>query len=80
MGVVQLPTWRVAGSAERIAFRRGLVVRAGLDRPSLRVVQAGRPVAAFCSRCAAPIDFGAVWRGDEAFCSVECSLGGNRPA
>jgi hypothetical protein len=79
MGIVQLPVWRVAGSAERIAFRSGLA-RQGVERPSLRLVRAGAPVAAYCSACAAPINFGAVWRGDEAYCSVECSLGGNRPA
>lgn len=79
MGIVQLPTSRVAGSAERMAFRRGLV-RPGADRPSMRVVRTGEAAAAFCSACAAPIDFGAVWRGVDAYCSVECSLGGNRPA
>ena len=80
MGIVQLPTWRVAGSAERLAFRRGLV-RPSADRPTLRLVTAGQPVTtAHCSACATPIDFGAVWRGENAYCSVECSLGGDRPA
>jgi len=78
MAIVQLPTWRVAGSAERIAFRRGLA-RPGGDRSPLRLVRSGQGVG-FCAACAAPIDFGAVWRGEEAYCSVECSLGGNRPA
>jgi hypothetical protein len=79
MGIVQLPTWRVAGSVERMAFRDGLV-RPGAERPSLKVVRTGRSVTAYCSACAAPIDFGAVWRGEDAYCSVECSLGGDRPA
>lgn len=76
--IVQLPAGRLAGRAERIAFRQGLD---GLNtgKPQLRVIGGGQ-VAAFCAACAAPIDFGAVWRGVEAFCSVECSLGGDRPA
>lgn len=80
MGIVELPTWRVAGSAERVAFRHGLVRAGAGERPSLKVIRAGRPVTAYCSACAAPIDFGAVWRGEDAYCSVECSLGGDRPA
>lgn len=78
MGIVQLPVGRLAGHAERLAFRQGLArMRSGV--PPLRVIEP-RPTAAFCAACAAPIDFGPVWRRGEAFCSVECSLGGDRPA
>jgi hypothetical protein len=78
MGIVQFPVGRLDGRAERMAFRLG-VARLNPGRPSLRVV-ATAPTVAFCAACASPIDYGAVWRGEEAFCSVECSLGGNRPA
>jgi hypothetical protein len=79
MGIVQLPVGRLAGHSERIAFRQGLA-RLNSGRPPLRVIDHG-PGAAFCAACAAPIDFGPVWRAGEAFCSVECSLGGGgRPA
>ena len=78
MDIVQLPVGRLNGHAERVAFRHGLAGSSGV-RPLLRVV-ARRPIAAFCAACAAPIDFGPVWREGEAFCSVECSLGGGRPA
>jgi hypothetical protein len=78
MGIVQLPVGRLAAQRERIAFRQGLSpLQSG--KPPLRVV-AGGPLTAFCAGCAAPIDFGPVWRAGEAFCSVECSLGGGRPA
>jgi len=79
MGIVQLPAGRLSGSVERLALSRGLVRPSG-SRPSLRVLAAGAVTPAYCAACAAPIDFGVVWRGEEAFCSVECSLGGNRPA
>jgi hypothetical protein len=78
MGIVQLPVGRLALERERIAFRKGLE-RLSKGRPPLRVI-GGAPLAAFCAACASPIDFGVVWRGGEAFCSVECSLEGNRPA
>ena len=77
MGIVQLPIGRLAGHSERIAFRRGLA-RLDNGKPPLRVIATG--VAPFCAACAAPIDFGPVWRAGQAFCSVECSLGGDRPA
>ncbi len=79
MSVVQFPLGRLPGDAERIALRRGL---ARPDRPgaALQLVQRQAAAAAYCATCAAPIDFGAVRRGDEVYCSVECSLGGNRPA
>jgi hypothetical protein len=79
MGIVQLPVWRLAGNAERMAFRDGLA-HAGMGQPALRVLSPAAPAPASCSSCAAPIEFGAVWRGGEAYCSVECSLGGGRPA
>ncbi|HEV2139759.1 MAG TPA: hypothetical protein VGT01_01100 [Candidatus Dormibacteraeota bacterium] len=47
---------------------------------ALQLVQRQTAAAAYCAACAAPIDSGAVWRGEEAYCSVECSLGGGRPA
>jgi len=79
MSVVQFPVGSFPGDAERSALRHGL---AGPDRlgAALQLVQRQSPAAAYCATCAAPIDFGAVRRGDEAYCSVECSLGGNRPA
>ena len=79
MGIVQLPAGRLSGSAERMALSRGLARPTG-SRSLLKVLSAGAVTPAFCATCAAPIDFGAVWRGEEVFCSVECSLGGNRPA
>jgi hypothetical protein len=79
MGIVHLPVWRLAGNAERIAFREGLSL-AGSGQPVLRVLSPAASAAAFCASCAAPIEFGAVWRRGEAYCSVECSLGGGRPA
>ncbi len=75
MDILRLPVGRFA-PAERAAMRRGLAT-AGAVQPSLKVVGTGAVRSSFCARCAAPIDFGAVWRGHEVFCSVECSLGGN---
>jgi len=76
MGIVQFPLDRLGG-VERMALRQGKA-RGGVAVPSLRVLGVARQL--FCSACAAPVDYGAVWRGEEAFCSVECSLGGGRPA
>lgn len=78
MGIVQLPAGRLAGQRERMVFRQG---QARLDsaKPVLRVIGDGIG-ARFCAACAAPTDLGVVWRAGEAFCSVECSLGGDRPA
>ena len=78
MGIVQFPVGRLPGQAERVAFRHG-VRKMSTSRPPLRVLAVG-PGIVFCAACAAPVDFGAVRRGDDVFCSVECSLGGNRPA
>ncbi len=79
MGIVQFPAGRLAGQAERLAFRQGLARGTSGARPPLRLI-AARPGVMYCAGCAASIDFGAVWRGEEVYCSVECSLGGNRPA
>ena len=79
MGIVRFPAGRLAGQAERLAFRRGLARRLSTARPPLRLV-AARPGEVYCAACAAPVEFGAVWRQEEVYCSVECSLGGNRPA
>jgi len=78
MGIVQLPVGRLAGGAERVALRQGLTRLDG-GRPALRVIAEG-VAARFCVACAAPIEFGPVWRGGEAFCSVECWVEGDRPA
>ena len=84
MGVVQLPLSRLRGQiSERSALRQGLGQGRAVVVPvkRVRVVldgAAGGP--AYCARCAAPIEFGAVMRGLDAYCSVECSLGGDHPA
>jgi hypothetical protein len=79
MSIVQFPVDRLPGVPERMALRRGLpaISRFGA---ALQLVQRQSAAAAYCAACAAPIDFGAVWKGEDAFCSVECSLGGDRPA
>lgn len=79
MSIVQFPVERLPGAAERVAFRRGLPATSRFGA-ALQLVQRQSAAAAYCAACAAPVDFGAVWRGEEAFCSVECSLGGDRPA
>lgn len=78
MSIVQFPVGRV-DVGERVALRRGLPTMSRLGA-ALQLVQRNSPAVAYCAACAAPIDYGAVWRGEEAYCSVECSLGGNRPA
>jgi hypothetical protein len=79
MSVIQLPMVRRGRSAERSALRRGLAVV--VPAKPLQVVPVGAlNPRAFCAGCAGPIEFGAVTRGRESFCSVECSLGGDRPA
>lgn len=77
MGIVQFPVDRLTGHGVRSALRRGSVAITA-SRPPLHVVGVARPM--LCAACAAPVDFAAVWRGADAFCSVECSLGGGRPA
>ena len=66
-----------AGLRKVLGDGRAVVVPA---RP-LRVVSGGDAGgSAYCARCAAPIEFGPVMRGLDAYCSVECSLGGGHPA
>jgi hypothetical protein len=77
MSIVQFPVGRL--TAERAALRRGMPLSTRLGA-ALQLVQRQTAAVAYCAACAAPIDFGAVWRGEEAYCSVECSLGGDRPA
>jgi hypothetical protein len=77
MEVIPLPGARIV---ERSALKQSLVV---MSHPSRRPRLAVRPEAtaqAYCANCAGPIEFGAVIRGREAYCSVECSLEGDRPA
>jgi hypothetical protein len=78
MSIVQFPAGRV-DAVERAALRRGVPVTSRFGA-ALQLMQRQSPAVAYCDACAAPIDYGAVWRGEEAYCSVECSLGGNRPA
>jgi hypothetical protein len=82
MSIVQLPAGRLPRGVERVAIRHGLPMTSQASRfgAALQLVQRQTPAAAYCATCAAPIDYGAVWRTGEAFCSVECSLGGNQPA
>jgi hypothetical protein len=79
MSIVQLPASRISTAAERAALRRGLATTSRFEA-ALQLVQRQTPARAYCAACAAPIDFVSVWRGEDAFCSVECSLGGDRPA
>jgi hypothetical protein len=79
MGIVQLPVDRLGGGAERMALRNGLAASSRFGA-ALQLMQRQTPAHSYCAACAAPIDFGAVWRGADAYCSVECSLGGDRPA
>lgn len=78
MSIVHLPVGRITGSAERSALRQGLA--SSRLRAALQLMDRQSPAATYCAACAAPIDFGAVWKDAEAYCSVECSLGGKRPA
>ena len=77
MSIVRFPEVRAA--PERIALRRGLPTTSRFGA-ALQLAQRQTAALAYCATCAAPIDFGAVRRGEEAYCSVECSLGGHRPA
>jgi hypothetical protein len=79
MTIIELPMGRIPRSAARGAIRHGVATSSRFGA-ALQLVQRLTPAAAYCAACAAPIDFGAVWRGQEAFCSVECSLGGTLPA
>jgi hypothetical protein len=79
MEIVQLSVERFGGGAERIALRHGLAASSRFGA-ALQLMQRQTAARTYCAACAAPIDFGVVWRGNEAYCSVECSLGGDRPA
>lgn len=75
MGIIELPLWRLRGEPSgRAASKSGMTV----SRPVMRVVKPLTVVerAAFCDRCAAPIEFGAVMNSSGTYCSVECSLEG----
>lgn len=76
MEIVELPSGRHSRGAVRGAPRRGAV----RPLPFLRLIDSSPVKGVFCAACAAPVEAGAVWRGDLTFCSVECSLGGNHPA
>jgi hypothetical protein len=79
MGIVELPLGGQGQVSERFARRQGL----GQGRAVVVAVRPLRVVPdrpAYCAGCAAPIEFGAVMRGLDSYCSVECSLGGDHPA
>ncbi len=78
MEIVHLPASRLAAHAERLAMR-SRIARWSESAPALRLID-GRRRVVYCAGCATPVEFGAVWRGEETFCSVECSSGGDRPA
>jgi len=77
--MVQLPLGGQGQVSERSALRQGLGQGRAVVVPvrPLHVVPDG---PAYCAGCAAPIEFGAVMRGLDSYCSVECSLGGDHPA
>lgn len=81
MGIVQLPVGRLRGVTERTALRHGMAVMVPV-RPLHVVTKGDASGSAHCAGCAGPIEFGAVVRGLDYYCSVECSLGpgGDRPA
>jgi hypothetical protein len=79
MSILQLPLGSSRGHSERTALRQGLASSSRFSA-ALQLMQRQTAASMYCAACAAPIDFGAVWRGEEAYCSVECSLGGKRPA
>jgi hypothetical protein len=80
MGVIRLPVdGRRGNFGERAALRDGRAI-VGPLRP-LQVLPNGTAGSAgYSAGCAGPIEFGQVIRGGESYCSVECSLGGDRPA
>jgi hypothetical protein len=79
MGIVQLPGVRGRGEGERAALRRGLASGAPVRLTTVRAIGSAA-AARYCAGCAGPIEFGAVTHAGEAYCSIECSLGGNNPA
>jgi hypothetical protein len=79
MGIVQLPGVRGRGDGERSALRRGLATGEPVHLVPVRL-KGSAGSAAYCAGCAGPIEFGAVARGAQAYCSIECSLGGDHTA
>ena len=79
MGIVQLPGVRGRGVGERAALRRGPASGAPVRLIPVPPKGSAR-AAAYCASCAGPIEFGVVARGAQAYCSIECSLGGDNPA
>jgi len=79
MGTVQLPGVRGRGDGERAALRRGLASGAAVRLTTVRAVGSAA-AARYCAGCAGPIEFGAVTHAGEAYCSIECSLGGGHTA
>lgn len=77
MSIIPFP--EVRAKPERVALRRGVPMTSRFGA-ALQLAQRQTAALAYCAACAAPIDFGAVWRGEEAYCSVECSTGGHRTA
>jgi hypothetical protein len=80
LGILLLPARRLRGnSTERTALRHGVAVLVPV-RPLHVLPQGNIGGRAYCTGCAGPIEFGPVVRGLEAYCTIECSLGGDRPA
>ena len=79
MGIIQLPGMWGRGEVERAALRRGLAT-ASLARLVEVLPSAAAEARAYCVACAGPIELGAVIRAGRSYCSIECSLEGNRPA
>jgi hypothetical protein len=79
MGIIQLPRMWGRGEVERAALRRGLAT--GSPVRLVDVPPSGAAdMPAYCAACAGPIEFGAVVRAGRSYCSIECSLGEDRPA
>jgi hypothetical protein len=80
MSVVLLPVRRLRANHDRSTLRRGMAIPTVAVQPLRVLREAATVTPAYCAGCAAPIEFGAVVRGHEAYCSVECFLDGDRPA
>jgi hypothetical protein len=78
MSVIHLPLERrQGGPSDRSPMRTRAVV---VSARRLQVLSGDNAEAGtYCAGCAGPIEFGPVYRGLYAYCSVECSLG-DRPA
>ena len=77
MGIVQLPGVRGVETGRGAALRRGLASGAPVRLVPVRL-QGSIGAAAYCADCAGPIEFGAGVRDAQSYCSIECSLGGDR--